>query len=59
MRQTSQCIGRVVRSKTDYGVVVLADRRYNNYSKRSKLPSWVINCLDESRINLSTDGKLS
>ena len=26
-----QCVGRVIRSKTDYGLVVLADARYNMY----------------------------
>ena len=29
LRQTSQCIGRVIRSKRDYGLVVLADKRYD------------------------------
>ena len=29
LRQTSQCVGRVIRSKTDYGLMILADSRYN------------------------------
>ena len=28
IRQTSQCAGRVIRSKTDYGLMVFADKRY-------------------------------
>jgi DNA excision repair protein ERCC-2 len=28
MRQASQCMGRVIRSKTDYGIMILADQRY-------------------------------
>jgi DNA excision repair protein ERCC-2 len=27
LRQAAQCVGRVIRSKTDYGVVILADSR--------------------------------
>ena len=28
MRQTAQCLGRVIRGKNDYGLMVLADRVY-------------------------------
>ena len=28
MRQTAQCVGRVIRSKTDYGLMILADMVY-------------------------------
>lgn len=41
LRQTSQCIGRVIRSKTDYGIIILADERYAKPSKKNKLPPWV------------------
>ena len=41
MRQAAQCIGRVIRSKTDYGIVILADSRYNKQDKRSKIPPWI------------------
>ncbi len=33
MRQASQCAGRVIRSKNDYGLVVFADARYRNPDK--------------------------
>jgi Helicase C-terminal domain len=37
LRQAAQCVGRVIRSKTDYGLMVLADSRYNRHDKRSKV----------------------
>ena len=40
MRQASQCLGRVIRSKKDYGVMVFADQRYARSDKRSKIPDW-------------------
>jgi Rad3-related DNA helicase len=40
MRQASQCLGRVIRSKRDYGVMVFADQRYARSDKRSKIPDW-------------------
>lgn len=55
IRQCAQCVGRVIRSKTDYGLVVLADSRYNRHDKRSKLPGWVLQFLEESHLNMSSD----
>jgi DNA excision repair protein ERCC-2 len=54
LRQAAQCIGRVIRSKADYGIMIFADKRYNNANKRSKLPPWVTQFLKESNLNLST-----
>lgn len=53
MRHAAQCLGRVLRGKDDYGVMVLADRRFQK--KRSQLPKWISQALLESETNLSTD----
>jgi DNA excision repair protein ERCC-2 len=42
IRQTAQCVGRVIRSKTDYGLIIFADSRYNRQDKRGKLPKWIL-----------------
>lgn len=55
LRQASQCVGRVIRSKTDYGLMILADSRYNRHDKRSKLPKWILQFMDDAYLNLSTD----
>ena len=55
LRQTSQCVGRVIRSKTGYGLMILADSRYNRHEKRSKLPKWILQFLEQQYLNLSTD----
>ncbi|KAJ1406448.1 helicase C-terminal domain-containing protein, partial [Ochromonadaceae sp. CCMP2298] len=55
LRQSAQCVGRVIRSKTDYGIVVLADSRYNRLDKRSKFPPWILQFMRESSLNLPTD----
>ncbi|PWW72742.1 DNA repair helicase RAD3 [Tuber magnatum] len=53
MRHAAQCLGRVLRGKDDYGIMVLADRRFGK--KRSQLPKWIGQALLESDVNLSTD----
>lgn len=58
LRQTAQCIGRVIRSKTDYGIVLLADARFARHDKRSKLPGWVQQFLAQSHLDLSADAAL-
>ncbi|GMJ01133.1 ULTRAVIOLET HYPERSENSITIVE 6, ARABIDOPSIS THALIANA XERODERMA PIGMENTOSUM GROUP D [Hibiscus trionum] len=55
LRQAAQCVGRVIRSKADYGMMIFADKRYSRHDKRSKLPSWILSHLQEANLNLSTD----
>eukprot|EP00462_Mataza_sp_D1_P006586 CAMPEP_0175124792 /NCGR_PEP_ID=MMETSP0087-20121206/2969_1 /TAXON_ID=136419 /ORGANISM="Unknown Unknown, Strain D1" /LENGTH=693 /DNA_ID=CAMNT_0016406581 /DNA_START=149 /DNA_END=2230 /DNA_ORIENTATION=- len=55
LRQASQCVGRVIRSKTDYGLMVFADVRYRQADKRNKLPGWITQFLDTENMNMSTD----
>ncbi|KEG11322.1 putative TFIIH basal transcription factor complex helicase subunit [Trypanosoma grayi] len=58
MRQASQCIGRVLRNKTDYGMMLLVDRRFALSDKRKKLPIWIQQCLKENA-NLSVDAAIA
>ncbi|KAK1319632.1 DNA repair helicase UVH6 [Acorus calamus] len=58
LRQAAQCVGRVIRSKADYGMMIFADKRYAVYTrhdKRSKLPGWILSHLHDAHLNLSTD----
>ncbi|KNA08988.1 hypothetical protein SOVF_157750, partial [Spinacia oleracea] len=55
LRQAAQCVGRVIRSKADYGMMIFADKRYNRHDKRSKLPGWILSHLRDAYLNLSTD----
>lgn len=57
MRHAAQCLGRVLRGKDDYGIMVLADRRFKN--KKGQLPKWIAQALNEADTNLSTDMALS
>lgn len=59
MRQTSQCVGRVLRNKRDYGLIVLADRRFDTNEKKSKLPKWIQRYLEQGCCNLSIDMAIS
>ena len=53
MRHAAQCLGRVLRGKDDYGIMVLADRRFQR--KRAQLPKWISQAMLESETSLSTD----
>lgn len=53
MRHAAQCLGRVLRGKDDYGIMVLADKRFGK--KRTQLPKWINGAVMESNTNLSTD----
>ncbi|KAF8323397.1 DNA repair helicase [Clavulina sp. PMI_390] len=55
MRNAAQCMGRALRGKTDWGMMVFADKRFARADKRSKLPRWMNQYITESASNLSTD----
>lgn len=57
MRHAAQCLGRVLRGKDDYGIMVLADRRFQK--KRTQLPKWINQALLDADSNLSTDMAVS
>ncbi|KAL3233496.1 General transcription and DNA repair factor IIH helicase subunit XPD [Nakaseomyces bracarensis] len=57
MRHAAQCLGRVLRGKDDYGVMILADRRFSR--KRNQLPKWIAQGLSDADLNLSTDMAIS
>ena len=47
-RALNQAIGRVIRHKTDFGAVLLLDKRFSNEGNASKLPSWLDKSVVES-----------
>nr|CAG4640640.1 EOG090X01B4 [Eulimnadia texana] len=55
MRHAAQCLGRCLRGKTDYGIMILADKRFSRADKRTKLPRWIQEHLKDSLCNLSTE----
>ncbi|KAF8654119.1 hypothetical protein AX16_003651 [Volvariella volvacea WC 439] len=55
MRNAAQCVGRVLRGKTDWGLMVFADKRFARSDKRAKLPRWINQYITETASNLSTD----
>lgn len=57
MRHAAQCLGRVLRGKDDYGIMVLADKRFAR--KRNQLPKWINQAMLDSEVNLSTDMAVS
>lgn len=59
MRQTAQCIGRVVRSKADYGLAILADRRYCRADKKNKLPKWILELMPETHVDVDAQSSVS
>jgi len=59
MRQASQCLGRVIRSKQDYGVMIFADQRYARQDKRNKIPDWIRNFMEPGHTMLASDVAVS
>lgn len=55
VRAAAQCVGRTIRGKTDYAMMVFADSRYVRSPVRGKLPAWISSFLTRARIGLSTE----
>ncbi|CAH1183140.1 unnamed protein product [Phaedon cochleariae] len=55
LRHAAQCVGRAIRGKTDYGIMIFADKRFSRADKRTKLPKWIQEHLKDSYCNLSTE----
>ncbi|XP_053464236.1 general transcription and DNA repair factor IIH helicase subunit XPD isoform X1 [Nycticebus coucang] len=55
MRHAAQCVGRAIRGKTDYGLMVFADKRFARVDKRGKLPRWIQEHLTDANLNLTVD----
>ncbi|XP_069769275.1 general transcription and DNA repair factor IIH helicase subunit XPD isoform X3 [Narcine bancroftii] len=55
MRHAAQCVGRAIRGKTDYGLMIFADKRYARADKRGKLPRWIQEHITDSNLNLTVD----
>ncbi|RWS13277.1 TFIIH basal transcription factor complex helicase XPD subunit-like protein [Dinothrombium tinctorium] len=55
MRNAAQCVGRVLRGKTDYGIMCFADKRFSRFDKRGKLPKWIQEHLKDTLCNLSIE----
>ncbi|XP_068765790.1 general transcription and DNA repair factor IIH helicase subunit XPD isoform X3 [Struthio camelus] len=55
MRHAAQCVGRALRGKTDYGLMIFADKRFARADKRGKLPRWIQEHITDSNLNLTVD----
>lgn len=55
MRQTAQCMGRAIRGKMDYGLMIFADKRFARKDKIGKLPRWIQEFLNAGSTNLSIE----
>lgn len=55
MRAASQCVGRLLRSKKDYGLVIYCDNRFGNERALSLFPKWVRAFLEKETTNISYD----
>lgn len=55
MRHAAQCLGRVLRNKTDYGLMIMADYRYGQANIFGKMPRWIRDRLERGNTGLSID----
>lgn len=54
-RHAAQCLGRAIRGKDDYALLVLADKRFSRADRLNKMPKWLVSHLDAATKNMSID----
>ncbi|VDN06675.1 unnamed protein product [Thelazia callipaeda] len=54
MRQAAQCMGRALRGKSDYGLMIFADK-FSRKDKMGKLPRWIQEYITPGNVNLSIE----
>ncbi|KAI4291266.1 DNA excision repair protein ERCC-2 [Pancytospora philotis] len=56
MRHAAQCLGRVLRKKDDYGLMIMADSRFSGCVE--KMPRWIKERIEKGNTGLSVDQAL-
>lgn len=59
MRHAAQCLGRVLRNKNDYGLMIMADSRFGAKNKFTKMPKWIQDRMEPGNSGLSVDMTIS
>merc|ERR1712110_1213478 len=54
-RHASQCLGRAIRGKDDYAMLVMADKRFSRADRLKKMPSWLTSKLDATSRDMSIE----
>merc|ERR1711970_1412180 len=54
-RHAAQCLGRAIRGKDDYAMLVLADKRFSRSDRMNKMPRWLVERLEASTKDMSID----
>ena len=54
-RHASQCLGRAIRGKDDYAMLVMADKRFSRNDRLKKMPSWLTSRIEPSMKDMSID----
>lgn len=58
VRYASQCVGRILLNKSDYGMIILADKRFARPEKMTNLPKLIRHHIEDGSDNLSVDQAL-